>query len=103
MAQQVYITYIPELQNIACAIDKTVLSNGMIEVNTSGLSSANLFMLASRSATEFFYVINSDTEICFPNFDFSFKPPEWDKELLHIWNNDFRVRLYNKADRKSVV
>ena len=96
MAQQVYITYIAELQDTANTIDKIVLSNSMVEISKNGLSPANLFTLASMSATEFFYVINSDTEICFPNFDFSFKPPEWDKELLHIWNNDFRVRLYNK-------
>jgi hypothetical protein len=96
MAQQIYITYIRKLKDIATTIDKSVLANNMLEISENGLSPDNLFKLASMSTTEFFYVINSDTEIFFPNFDFSFKPPEWDKELLHIWNNDFRVRLYNR-------
>jgi hypothetical protein len=96
MAQQVFIAYKKELKDIAATIGKQIFSNSMIEIGNDGLISADLYTMARKSFTEFFYVINSDTEILFTNLDFSFKPPKWDKHLIHIWNNDLTVKLYNK-------
>ncbi len=46
-----------------------------------------------------FYVINTDNEISFIDFDFSFVPDEWDRKYVHYWR-DTVVRLY---DRSSVL
>ena len=96
MAQQVFVTYKKELKDIADKIGKQIFSNFIIEISNNGLTSADLIMLANKSVTEFFYVINSDTEIHFTDISFAYKPPEWDKHLLHIWNNNPIVKMYNK-------
>jgi hypothetical protein len=96
MSQQIYIAYKKELKHIASKICNQVLSDSMIEIGNDGLTSSDLLTVARKCSTEFFYVIHSDTEILFTNLIFSFRPPEWDKHLVHIWNNDTRVKLYNK-------
>ena len=96
MAQHVYITYTPELKSIALAIGNNNFFNSMKEIRKDGLDSNDLLNLASASTTEFFYVIHSNTEVHFPNFNFTFKPPEWDKDYVHIWDDKLTVRLYNK-------
>ena len=35
-------------------------------------------------------------DIYFPDFDYGFKPPVWDKDYVHIWDDRHIVRLYNK-------
>lgn len=97
MAQQIYVTYTEDLKDIAVKIGKQVFTNTVLKIE-NGLSADDLKNMAQKSLTEFFYVINSDTEIHFTNMDFSFKPAEWDKHLVHIWNNDLTVRLYNKRE-----
>ena len=96
MSQQIYVVYRKELKHIAEKIGQQIFSNSIIEIGNDGLTSNDLYSIARKSVTEFFYVINSDTEILFTNLDLSFKPPEWDKHLIHIWNNDLTVRLYNR-------
>jgi len=39
---------------------------------------------ADLAETRLFYVIDGDTEV-FPSFDFTFKPPKWDQDYVHIW------------------
>lgn len=39
---------------------------------------------ADLAETRLFYVIDGDTEV-FPSFDFTFKPPSWDQDYVHIW------------------
>ena len=74
MAQQVFVTYKKELKDIADKIGQQIFSNSVIEISDNGLTSADLVMLANKSVTEFFYVINSDTEINFTDISFSYKP-----------------------------
>ena len=96
MAQQIFVTYKKELKNVAVKIGQQFFANSVIEIGDAGLTSRDLLTMARRSATEFFYVINSDTEILFTDLIFSFKPPIWDSHLVHIWNNKLTVRLYNR-------
>jgi len=95
MAQHTFITYTKYTKRIADSICDNIFINSKILVE-SDLTSADLLSMAKKSTTEFFYVINSHTVIDFPSFDFSYKPPEWDKSYLHVWNNDFRIKLYCK-------
>ena len=95
MSQQVFITYQTQFKDVAMSICENTFCNAMTSIDEE-ITESVLYALASMSFTEFFYIINSDTEIVFPDFDFSFKPPEWDKDYVHIWNNDLRVRLYNR-------
>ena len=39
---------------------------------------------AELAETRLFYVVDGDTEV-FPSFDFTFKPPSWDQDYVHIW------------------
>ena len=96
MAQHTYIIYKEELQDVVTNIRQKIFINTAIKLD-SELGVTDLLKMAKQSTTEFFYVIHSDTEIEFANFDFSFKPPEWDKHFVHIWNNELTVRLYNKS------
>lgn len=41
---------------------------------------------ASISDTRMFYVIDGDTDV-FDSFDFSFKPPSYDQQYVHIWKS----------------
>lgn len=96
MSQTVYITYTEDLKTVADITGNNIFFNEKIKIESIKLSASNLISMAKKSTTEFFYVINTDREIDFGTFDFSFKPPEWDKMYLHIWDKELRVRLYNK-------
>ena len=39
---------------------------------------------ADLAETRLFYVVDGDTEV-FQSFDFTFKPPSWDQDYVHIW------------------
>jgi len=96
MSQHVFITYTNLLKRVADAIGSHTFFNAKIQLESDEISAAELYRMALLSTTEFFYVINSDIEIKFPMFDFSFKPPAWDSKLVHLWNNNSNVRLFNK-------
>lgn len=98
MAQSVYITYTEELKLVADAISEDLFLNEQILVDSTSLTSNDILKIAKKSTTEFFYVINSDKEIKFPKFDFSYKPPEWDRKYVHIWDKELRIRLYSKSN-----
>ena len=95
MAQHIFITYTNFTKSIAEEMHDKMFINSLVEIKSSELTSADLLSMAKRSTTEFFYIINPDRELEFNIFNFSFKPLEWDKEYLHIWNNSM-VKLYNK-------
>jgi hypothetical protein len=96
MSQHTFITYTPGLKQIADRIMDRAFINSVVEINSSTISANELLKMATASTTEFFYVISSNTDMIFKDFNFSFKPPEWDSEYVHIWDNDLSVRLYNK-------
>ena len=97
MAQQIYITYSSETEEIANTIGNHTFFNAKVEIPDSGVDATTLSRLALMCQTEFFYVINSSVGIHFPDFNFSFKPMPWDAEYVHIWGNNNSVRLYNKS------
>lgn len=96
MSQHIFITYTEPLKRVADAIGSHIFFNAKIQLAEQEISESELLKMASLSTTEFFYVINSDVEIKFPAFDFSFKPPVWDRALVHLWNNNSNVKLFNK-------
>ncbi len=96
MSQYVFITYTDPLKNVADAISNHTFLNAKLRTESTELSADDLFRMAMLCTTEFFYVVNSPIEIKFSVFDFSFKPAEWDSHLVHMWNNDSTVRLFNK-------
>lgn len=63
---------------------------------TGEVSETLLHKLAGMCNTEYFYVVVTDSELTFPNYLFDFIPPEWDSKYMHIWNEDYTVRLFNK-------
>lgn len=97
MRQAVYIIYDEQTEYVAKRIADNTYTNGMIFSKHSYLTDEILSNIAQKCKSEYFYIIRSDQEILFPNFDFSFKPPEWDAKYIHLWNNDTRVLLYNSG------
>jgi hypothetical protein len=49
-----------------------------------GIANAH-FEAAKLANTSMFYVVDGDAEVL-DSFDFSYKPPEWDRQYVHIWN-----------------
>lgn len=98
MTQYVYLLVDPELKYVADTIQKTAFINQTFESPDAELTEEILSDMAKNCLTEYFFVISSVKEISFPKFDFSFIPPEWDKDYVHIWNNDKTVRLFNKQN-----
>jgi hypothetical protein len=66
--------------------------------NTLELTTEVLVDMATGCMSECFYVIDTDKELDFSLFDFSFIPEDWDKKYVHIWGNDRSVRLYNVSE-----
>jgi len=96
MSLPVYIISDAKLKVIVDRIRANTFINQSFESPNSELTSDILISIAEACPIEYFYVISTDVELFFPNFDFSFKPKEWDSKYIHIWNNDTKVRLFNK-------
>jgi hypothetical protein len=52
--------------------------------HVKGIANAH-FLAAKRSNTNFFYVVDGDSEIM-DSFNFDYKPAEWDAKYVHIWH-----------------
>lgn len=98
MTQQVYLLSDPSIGFIAHSIRKSTFVNQTFDSADFELTESILVDMAKACPTDYFYVIASNQEIVFPTFDFSFKPEVWDKDYVHIWNNDKTVRLFNKLN-----
>jgi hypothetical protein len=96
MAQQVYLTYTENNKMVADTISNHTFVNSKIKIQEDAISADDLVRMAKMCPTEFFYVITSESDIYFPKFNFSFKPPVWDSKYVHIWGNSNTLRLYNK-------
>jgi hypothetical protein len=102
MAQHVYITYTTHTKHIADHISSEIFANSRVQLLGNNISDIELFALAKRSTTEYFYVINSDTFTPINTFDFSFKPCREESEYIHRWV-DSSVSLYNKEQVLGAV
>lgn len=56
-----------------------------------GIANAHI-AAAKKSMTRFFYVVDADAVIR-PDFDFSFKPDQWEEEYVHLWHAQNPVGL----------
>lgn len=74
-----------------------------------GIANAHI-AAAKKAMTRFFYVVDADAVIR-PDFDFSFKPDQWEEEYVHLWHAKNPVgltygyggvKLFSKAMFKSV-
>lgn len=95
MRQTVFLVYNESNEFVADEICKNIFINK--KIYSKDISADILIRMAELSTTECFYVIKTDKEILFPLFDFSYSIPAWDKNYLHIWNNQSEVRLYHTS------
>jgi hypothetical protein len=95
MRQPVFIVYDNQTEYVAKRICNNMYINGMMFSEHSYLTDDILTSIARKCKSEYFYVIRTNQEILFPNFDFSFRPPDWDAHYIHMWNNEVRVLLFN--------
>lgn len=98
MSQNIYILYNDDTKEIAEKIDARVISNELFESVDMTLNEDILKRMATNCLVEYFYVITTISDILFPAFDFSFKPPYWDSQYTHIWDNDPTIKLFSKKE-----
>lgn len=98
MRQQIFIIYNNDTEPVVDAIYNSTFINKKVFSESFEITHDLLLDMARTSITEYFYVIKTRKELIFNKFDFSFKPDEWDKKYVHIWNNSTDVRLYNKSN-----
>jgi hypothetical protein len=101
MRQQVYIIYNEYTKDIADKIADSVFVNKMVVSEDLTLFGPLLFDLAKETPTEYFYVITCQREMSFPDFNFTYIPSVWDKDYVHLWNNDPSVQ--HNADRDRLA
>jgi hypothetical protein len=97
MRQPVYIVYDDQSEYVAKKICDNTYINGMVFSEHSYLTDDILTGIARKCKSEYFYVIRTNQELLFPDFDFAFKPQDWDAGYIHIWNNDMRILMYNSS------
>jgi hypothetical protein len=95
MRQNVFLLYSDDTKFVADEICKNTFVNRKFYSVDNKLTPDLLLDMASSCMSKCFYLIKTDREILFPNFSFSYSIPEWDKNYMHIWNNDISVRLFN--------
>ena len=66
----------------------------IIKKDNNKIGFKTLWDILKTVTTDFFYVV-TDPQINTIDFDFSFYPDTWDKEYMHIWNNDLTIRLFS--------
>jgi len=96
MRQSIFIIYGNDTKYVADRISKQIYVNELIYSDNSEITGDVLLRIASLCKGEFFYIIKTEKEKIFTNFDFSYKPLEWDKDYIHIWDHDTDLRLFNK-------
>ncbi len=97
MQQKVYLLVTDKNKDVVYKIrDASSVFLNLYSVPKPEITETVLHKLAKMCNTEYFYVINTESEIAFPIYSFDFVSPEWDNKYMHIWNNDFTVRYYNK-------
>lgn len=98
MRQAVYIIYDEYNEAIARHMyENMYFADRLYYSKDRELTKDMIVNMANRSPGEFFYVVNIDKEVLFPDFDFSFVPNDWDKKYIHVWNNDTAVRLFSRS------
>lgn len=98
MAQHTYIVYNKDNKAAVDAICTATYMNTKFFIEDRTLTEDVLVEMATCSGSEYFYVINTDKEVLFPEFDFYYKPPTWDKQYVHVWDNDTTVRQYCREE-----
>ena len=96
MRQTVFLLYSDDTKFVADEICKNIFVNRKFYSADNTLTSDLLKEMASTCKGECFYLIKTDKEILFPNFNFYYSVSEWDRQYMHIWNNDTSVRLFDK-------
>jgi hypothetical protein len=75
----------------------SVFINKTFESPGSELTEPIIFRMAQLSTTKFFYVLLTDRDFNFSKFDFSYRPEPWSQSLVHVWDNNPAVKLFNKS------
>lgn len=101
MRQTTFIIYDETTKYIVDRMmEKSYIDNKFYSPNTE-LTESLLLEMANACMGEYFYVIRTDHELCFPEFNFSHKPGDWGKGYMHTWGNDTSVRLFNTDEVRN--
>lgn len=95
MRRPVFVIYDKQTEYVADKICENTYVNKKVFSLHSELTAPILLDIAQKCNSDYFYVIKSDTELDFPDFNFDFAPKEWDSKYVHVWNNSINVRLFS--------
>ena len=96
MRQSTFILYGDDNEYVSSKMEKEIYIDRSFYSATGQLTELILLDMCSHCVGDYFYVIKTDYELLFPKFKFDYIPPEWDKEYIHIWDNNSNVRCFNK-------
>lgn len=96
MRQTVFGLYGDNNKYVTDRMYRQFIINKRIYTDNGILTKDALLEMCSLTQSDFFYVVRSDFELRFKNFDFSFTPEEWDSSYIHMWNSESNVRLFHK-------
>ncbi len=94
MRQKVYIIYDEQTEYVTNKICEKIEVDKKFFSPNSEITADILEEMANHCMGYFFYVIKTDREILFSDFDFTYKPEIWDKDYIHMWGDNI-IRLYN--------
>jgi len=100
MRQNVYIIYDKQTEYVCDKICEKLEVDGKFMSENSELTTELLVSIAKNCSSRYFYIIKTDKELIFDKFDFSYVPKviKWDRNYIHVWNNDTSVRLYDSVE-----
>lgn len=96
MRQSTFILYGDNNKYVSLKMSKEVYADHAVYSDSGELTEVVLLDMCNRCIGNYFYVIKTDYELLFPDFKFDYVPPEWDKEFIHIWNDNTNIRLFSK-------
>ena len=62
-----------------------------------------LFSMLGQTMTSHFYLVTDANIDLVDDFDFSFKPNQWELDYVHVWDNSPTIRLYSRSKVESNV
>jgi len=102
MRQKTFILYNNDTEFVARKLaSKYVLDKLIFSEDLTVTEDILNEILGTAFLGEYFYILRPDYDYIIDKFRFDYVPPEWDKQYVHIWNNDSSLKLYNVETVKT--
>jgi hypothetical protein len=96
MRKTVYILSCKHNKHVAEITHKKIPGSKIFQTESFFVDASTMADLAKGCIDDFFFIIKTDKNIDFNNFVFRFTPTDWEKEFIHVWNNESVLRMYSR-------